>query len=343
MEIIPTLKLDLPRYFTNAEVTIRLQNRLLTDIKVQFHHTIKTTTYIGIGIDFEHDPVGYWSEKTVSINNKYIEKELLIYIDNHGAYQFKVNSSSFSIKYPDILSIFIDVSIEKTSYGESIKPVDPILMYYRKILPYSKYTIYGSFRGEIVNLGKIKTVTYDTTTKKFKIYSREGLSIEYDTLPLVNPTKVNVEGTQYTNPPSTIWLIDEGDIDDLYWVKQIEIHEIDFDENDMYYTLSDFIYDFIKDNVLIDKIVLEMRSTNTRLTIDFQRFPHLDPKEYLQNISTDIVTVFHVPFRQLYSKLDPMKYRYTELTIYYSNTDRSSSSKFTLKGFFITDTKNTSQ
>jgi len=341
MVIRPMIKLKLPSYFTHQQFNIKLNNRVITTMSVESQQTIKRLTMLSLHVNFDESLERSYASHGSVTSDLYVEKDLHIYISNDGGRAYTVDSYDYFVEVQGtgkkILNVDIEISEGPTTYAEDIDYIDPVLMFYRKILPYDKYEVYGVFEKTLSSLGTIDRITYDTVSKEYRLYSRSGIIINYNVLPLVNPTKVNIEGTQYTNPPTAIWILDKYNIDDLIWMNKIEIHKIEIDP-DLYGTFSDWIFDMNQQKIDINSVYISVKSINKRIYFDFEHFTYLNPNELIYSYSTDIISTIQFPFRTVYLKADK-QYTLTELVINYSDKDKTYTSDLKLTGYFITDSK----
>jgi len=342
MLLKPSVQISLPSFFTKQKFIVTLNNRVLTDLKIDSQHSIYDTTFVSLFVEFDYTKtVTYETTKEIT-SELYVQKNLNIYISPYMGQSYNVLSYRYEISELEDgskeLVVYLELEEGPTTYAEDIDYIDPILMFYRKILPYDKYVVYAVFKDSLAKLGKIEKITYDTITEEYKVYSESGVSINYKDVPLVNPTKVNIQGTQYTNPPTAIWILDEYDIDDLIWLNQIEIHKIDIDQN-IFNTFSDWIFNLDQQNIVINSITIEVRSINKRIHFNLKDFPYLKADELIYSFSTDIISTIPFPFRELFLKVDK-QYTLTTVTINYSDTGNTYNSDVILTGYFISDSKN---
>ena len=341
MVVEPMIRLNLPSYYTKEKIIVTLENRVISNISINSQQSIKSLTMISLNVDFDDTKVVDFDTTETIESDLFIKENVGIYITNHNARAYNVKEYYYSVETLDsgdkILNINIKLEEGATIYSESIDYIDPVLMFYRKILPYDKYEVYGVFEKTLANLGTIDKITYDTEINEYKIYSKTGIVINYNTLPLVNPTKVNIEGTQYTNPPTAIWILDKSNIDDLIWMNKIEIHKIELD-NTLFNTFSDWVESVNLHTININSITISVKSINKKIHFDFEHFQYLDPNEVIYSYTTDIISTMPFPFRDLYLRVNE-QYTLSELVINYSDTENTYNSDVKITGYFITDSK----
>ena len=252
---------------------------------------------------------------TITIDDIVIDKTIVIASVESNNHQYVLKTQELTNLENGGIEVSLVVTKQYSSHCENINQVDPLLMFYRKLLPYSRYKIFGAYKDEFYELGTIERVTYDTDLKKYKLYSSQGVVIYYDKLPLLNPSKVDVAGTQYTNPPTLVWLLDTQDLDDLMFVNTIKPKSAIITD-DRFKSLKDWIDAFNKGEFNIQKLSVEARSINKRIVIDFQTYTTLDYSEFLRVVNYDIIQVFKIPFKQVYFKIKD-DFTLTRVIIYY--------------------------
>lgn len=239
---------------------------------------------------------------SIKVDDIVIDNTVVIASVESNNHQYVLKSQTLSNIENNGVEVSLVVTKKYSSHCENINPVDPLLMFYRKLLPYSRYKIFGTFKDEFYELGTIERITYDTELKKYKLYSSQGVVIYYDKLPLLNPSKVDIAGTQYTNPPTLVWLLDTQDLDDLMFIDTVKPKSIIITD-DRFKSLKDWVDAFNKGSLNIQKLSVEVRSINKRVIIDLQTYTTLDYSEFLRFVNYDIVQVFKIPFKQVYFKI----------------------------------------
>jgi len=324
-----------------TKIILRLVNNnyRINNIIVNYAHTSKNITYIGVTPDITYgeiigDDNAIDREFEIELN-LVTAKYVIFIINDFKNLRFPILDTNETYFDDDVdhpyLYVGLEIDVDFASKSSMLHSIDPILQYYKKMYPVYSIEAWSTIKDAVSYSGKINKITFDSVSRKFRVCFDNGMIYLFDQYPFSTTAMTQIQHFNHITPADIHWIIDNPK-DDMIFISKLLVQDStyaapQFDSiNEFFNALNDNsgnVSNKYNDRFAVQFIKISLPHLNRELTIDLNG-RNIPFSNLILEMNATYLRTFPIPWR-----LDYRNTEYDSIGITFYISDELSTNSYT--------------